>query len=155
MDRTYYRRYGSLGACAGSSIGLGASILTNQVPVDLAATTGAGCLVGLTAGCYGAYYLYNRLLETEGYVEDAEVHPEPVIPINPDPHHNRTLLRFARGLHSRTIQHHAGGGLPGRVHPAPLRLPPNFLERIEARIPADIIREENELVRQAASGSEK
>ena len=146
------------GGCMGGSLVTGANISANLlggswgIPVGIVAGMGIGAKLGGMAGrCY-----YDRCLQP-AYRDVGEGLVIRRLPpgFHRDEHFDRSLLRYARGVHAAGIQYHAGGGNPSRVVRPPFHLPTDALERIESRIPRYIIEQEDELIRQAASGEGK
>ena len=145
------------GACMGGSLVTGINVSTSLlsgmgIPVAIASGMGMGAAVGGMAGrCY-----YDRCLEPAYRDVGSGLVIRALPPgFHRDEHFDRSVLRYARGIHAANVQYHAGGGNPSRTVRPPFRLPRHVLDIIESRIPRHIIEQEDELVRQAASGGGK
>lgn len=145
------------GACMGASVLTGVSMTTDlctgaTIPLVIAAGMGAGAVAGRVASnCYYDRYLAPAYRDIQGGFVLTRLPPG----FHRDEHFDRSLLRYSRRINAATIQQHAGGGMPTGIHHPPFRLPNRVLEIIESRIPRHIIEQEDELIRQAASGGGK
>jgi len=145
------------GACMGGSVLTGVSMSTElctgaTIPLVIAAGMGAGAVVGRVASnCYYDRYLAPTYRDVGTGLVVRRLPPG----FHRDEHFDRSVLRYARGIHAANVQYHAGGGNPSRTVRPPFRLPRHVLDIIESRIPRHIIEQEDELVRQAASGGGK